>query len=221
MRHLSLLLLLLVGCTAPTISDTNTRPPSGFIALEYTALSNLNMSPEVTANYLFSETCDNDFFSSIAHVGSDGVVASNEINILYRYYQTYHDTPIWNTKIEILWETALKAPTKASLLVVDPTKLLSLETSNIISPDEALAKIENLFLAADEAENYEVVEPSSVYYYNSTTGRWHYGWGSTVISHHSGYDPRAAKLVLVTLVYSIIIDAVTGEQLMLEFNMRN
>jgi hypothetical protein len=220
MRHLSFLLLLLIGCTTPQVPDLG-KSPSGFVAFEYTALSNLNMGPRDTANYLFSETCDNDFFSSITHVGSDGIVASKGDNVVYRYYQTYRDIPVWSTKLEILWDSRLQVPTKASLLVADPAKFLKLDTVNIIQPDEALLRIENFFLAADEAENYEIVEPAPVYFYRPTTNSWHYGWGSTVISHHSGYDPRAAKLVLVTLVYSIIIDATTGEQLLLEFNMRN
>lgn len=220
MRYLTPLLLVMVGC-ASTPPDSSTKPQNGFIALEYTALSSLNMGPRETASYLFSETCDNDFFSSISHVGSDGVIAMNNDNALYRYYQTYHGAPVWNTRIEILWEINLRAPTKASLLVVDPTKLLDLETSDVISPEEALSKIETLFLAADEAENYEIVEPAPVYYYNSTTNRWHYGWGSTVVSHHSGYDHHASKLILVNLVYTIIIDASSGEQLLVEFNMKN
>lgn len=221
MRYLTYLLLIVAGCVSSPTPDPSIKPQNGFIALEYTALSNLNMGPRETASYLFSETCDNDFFSSISHIGSDGVISADASSVLYRYYQTYHGAPVWDTRIEILWEIKLRAPTKASLLVVDPTKLLNLDTDAVISPEEALSKIETLFLAADEAENYEIVEPAPVYYYNSMTNRWHYGWGSTVVSHHSGYDHHSSKLILVNLVYTIIIDASSGEQLLLEFNMQN
>ena len=222
MRYFLFPLLLFIGCTAPltdSATDSADRPQSGFIASEYNALSGLNMGPRETGSYLFNGICDDqDFFSSIAPVSSDGLVSSDKKHTIFRYYQTYRDVPVWNTKIDILWDNKFRTPVRASLLIVDPTKFLNLETEAVISPDEALIKIEDLFLAADKAENYEIAEPTSIYYYHPATNQWHYGWGSTVISHHSGYSFHSGELILFNLVYTIIIDAITGDQLLVEFD---
>lgn len=219
MRNISLLLtILLLGCTATPETAPKASSLSGFQTVDYQGLSNLNMHPTDVARYLFDDVCDNDFFSSIAASTSDGVVGSNANLTLYRFHQTYHDSPVWNTKIELVFNTTTRVVEKASLLVVDPAKLKQVPQITL-SSEEGLSKIEALFLAADEAPSYELMEPLPVYFYNRTTNQWHLGWGSRVVSQHDGYNQTTGQLVLVTLTYSIIVDGITGEQLLFEFGM--
>jgi len=219
MRYFYCLILLLAGCASTPPSPQ--KPTNGFIALAYDGLSSLNLDPRGTASYLFGEACDYSFFSDVAPVGSDGLLLTQDGRSLYRYIQTYHDVLVWNTKIDVVWNCKSERPLQASLLVVDDTVFKNLDSAALLPADEALLKIEAYFLAVDEAENYEILEPGPVYYFSPTTNRWYYGWESTITSHHSSYDPRTARLLIVNLVYSIIIDANTGEQLLLEFGLRN
>lgn len=218
MRYLSFLLLL-VGCTG--IAPTPAAPSNGFVNVTYEGLSTLNLDPPGTARYLFKETCDFDLYTSISPVGSDGLITTQNNQSLYRYYQSYHGVMVWNTKIEILWNNLSQTPVKGSLLIVDDSLLQNINSVAAISSNDALVKLENLFLSADDAERYDITEPVLVYYFCPATNQWHYGWESTVISHHPGYDPRTAELLNINLVYFIIIDGISGEQLLLEFELKN
>jgi len=222
MRHLYFLLLL-VGCAGvPTpVGPSTPVEPSGFTAVAYNGLSSLNLDPPGTAMFLFRETCDIDFHTSISPVGSDGLITVQNNQSLYRYYQTYHDVLVWGTKIEVLWDNRSQTPIKGNLLIVDDSLLRSINSVATIPASDALTALEKLFLAADDAASYDIAEPMLVYYFCSTTHRWHYGWESMVIAHHPGYDPHTSALSDVNLVYFIIIDGISGEQLLLEFELKN
>lgn len=218
MRNLTLLLTaVLVGCTG-TETPSDSTSLTGFQTAEYKSLSGLNMGPRDTAEYLFNEVCTQDTLSAIAPTTSDGIIQSQGNLSLYRYYQTYQSAPVWSTKIELVYNSVTHVVENAALLVVDPIRLKNISACTI-PQEEALQRIELLFLDADEALTYDMTEPVTVYYHNKDSNRWHLGWGSTIVSRHTGIDQRTRNEVALTLTYSIIIDGITGEKLLLEFNM--
>ena len=192
MRYLLCTLIFLIGCSANEPQPTITP----FKSLEYRGLSSLNLAPQEVASYLFSISTDYDFFSTLAPVSSS--------NSTFLFRQCYHDVPIWDTEVEITWNT--NHAEAGRLLVVSPSLLKGLEPTDLMSEEDALSKLESIFLAHDQPDLYEILEPRLVYYYHPLVGKWFLAWETCVDSHHSDYDQFSKTVRLATLRYTIIID---------------